>query len=677
MSAHTHSVPPATPPPQPGLSLTWFQDLIPELVARSEAFRISTDAVDEEALCLFADEIRLAIRGLSAAIADRDGDGIRRQAHSLQGMGGTAGSPEISVVGEELSRCARQNDFGRCAELTTRLDGWQMQWAPEHASGAAATPETPRLEGRILVVDDGLPNRQFLRKLLTDSGAEVTVAENGERALELARELDLDVALVDVVMPGLSGYEVCQRLVADPATCHVAVIMVTAQSTVEDIEHAFVLGAFDYIRKPFHARELLARVRNALELKRQGDELRQWQTRMSHELNAAGALQRKLLNTDPFFGQGVTMHCAYQSSLTVGGDVFDIIRLPNDRMCLYVGDVAGHGVGPAMISTLLKALVSEVVRESADRGPAAMCTEIHRRFRVYVTNPEVYATLFIALFDARSRQCLAFNCGHPMPLLFAPHGQAAPLFADRGGLPIGLPSENGADVYSPADEVQAVLPPEATLFIFTDGLPEARRQDSGVPCGEENLGATLAGVAADPDIIDPAQETFRRLADQGYQLAQDDCTLIVLQTLDPAGIRLERTVPLTHASMSTLAADTQQLLRNEGWPEEAAYAAQLLVMEHGANVVNHARAPAESGLDVQIRLTGGMARLLFRDHGREWDFKARAAAFRRQPAHAESGRGLAIIRALAKQIEVIRRDGENTTLYSIDRNIGTDVRTAE
>ncbi len=655
-------------PPDQELSITWFQDLIPDLASRAEAFRTTSDGVGDELLRLFAEQIRLAIYALRDAIATGDVNGIREQAHSLLGMGGTAGSPEISVVGDELSNCAKKGDIARCGELTMRLDRWQLSWTPALAPGGVASlPGSPRLAGRILVVDDMLANRQFLRKLLTENGAKVTEADNGERALDLARETAPDLALVDVMMPGLSGFEVCRRLTEDPVTCHVAVIIVTARSTVENVEHAFVLGAFDYIRKPFHARELLARVRNALQLKRQNDELRHWQTRMVHELDAAGALQRKLLATDPFFGRSIEVRSAYQSSMSVGGDVFDTIRLPNDRVCVYVGDVAGHGVGPAMISTLLKALVSEVAKEYADRGPAAMCNEIHRRFRYYVTNPEVYATLFIVVFDAEGRQCVAFNCGHPMPLVFDAHGGATLPFPDRGGLPIGLPSGSGADPYSAGSEVQTTLPPGAAMFVFTDGLLEARQADGGESCGSENLGALLATVARQPASVDPARDTLSRLAGQGYQLDQDDCTLLVVRTLDPAGLRLDRAIAPTHAQVAELANAVERILCQEGWSAEATCAAQLLVMEHGANVVDHAKAPPDSRIGLQLRLTDRQAWLLFRDDGREWDFQDRLAFSLRQPNNSDRGRGLRIIRSIAKHIDVVRRDRENAILYVVDR----------
>lgn len=651
-----------------------FLDLIPDLPERAEAFRVSSEFVDDAVLSAFEEQIALARGALRAAVSSADGAGIRQQAHSLQGMGGAAGAPEISVVGEELSRSAKEGDFARCGALAARLEDWSgprgaqavaVQTPPEALSNA------PDVRGRILIVDDEFPNRLYLRKLLSAQGATVIEAENGQQALELAKRETPELALVDVMMPGLSGYEVCERLKHDSATRDISVIMVTARATPEDVEHAFVLGAFDYIRKPFHARELLARVRHALQLKRQSDELRQRQARMTREMDAAGALQRKLLATDPFFGDSVEIRFAHQSSLSVGGDVFNALPMPEGRVCLYVGDVAGHGVAPAMIATLLKTLLEDVVRENAARGPAAICDEVHRRFRHYVVNPEVYATLFLAILEPGGR-FVSFNCGHPAPLLFDARGAALPALDDRGGLPIGLPDTGVAPAYDAGGEVHATLPPETMICAFTDGLVEARKKAALDCCGLDNLSATLAEVVRNPGVVDTARVVLDRLTEDGYDLRLDDCTLLVSRILDPATWRLQRSVAPTHAEVAAMAGEVERFLRSEGWPEESAGAAQLLAMEHGVNVVDHAGLAPDDRIELRLRLSSVNAVLLFRDAGREWDFEDRFARTRRQPDDLESGRGLQIIQTIASHMDQTRIDGQNVAFYAIDKSFRAD-----
>lgn len=126
----------------------------------------------------------------------------------------------------------------------------------------------------VLVVDDTPDNLTLMSGLLRDM-YRVKVANNGEKALRiLAADPLPDVILLDIMMPGLDGYEVCRRLKADPRTRNVPVIFLTARSKAEDEKLGLELGAVDYIIKPISPPIVLARVRNHLKLKRAADFLR-------------------------------------------------------------------------------------------------------------------------------------------------------------------------------------------------------------------------------------------------------------------------------------------------------------------------------------------------------------------------------------------------------------------
>lgn len=127
---------------------------------------------------------------------------------------------------------------------------------------------------RVLVVDDSALIRAILAGSLEEQGYDVVEAEDGLEALEVCAVDPPDVVLLDVVMPGLSGLEVLDRLQADPDLLHVPVVCLTGRSDVEDVVEAMRRGAHDYLRKPFEPSELLARLSSALRVKRLSDELR-------------------------------------------------------------------------------------------------------------------------------------------------------------------------------------------------------------------------------------------------------------------------------------------------------------------------------------------------------------------------------------------------------------------
>jgi two-component system, OmpR family, alkaline phosphatase synthesis response regulator PhoP len=118
---------------------------------------------------------------------------------------------------------------------------------------------------RILIADDNLQNADLLEAHLDGSGYETKIVVNGEDTLTAAHEWKPDLILLDVMMPKLSGFEVCRQLRANPATHDIAVLMVTALDQSTDVETAVESGTDDFITKPINKTELLLRVQAMLE----------------------------------------------------------------------------------------------------------------------------------------------------------------------------------------------------------------------------------------------------------------------------------------------------------------------------------------------------------------------------------------------------------------------------
>ena len=129
-----------------------------------------------------------------------------------------------------------------------------------------STLSKPAITGLVLIVDDTPINLEVISEALSDAGFEVAIATSGDRALQQVERCLPDLILLDVMMPGIDGFETCRRLKANERTCHIPIIFMTALSDTESKVQALDLGAVDYIAKPFQEKEVLARVRTHLQL---------------------------------------------------------------------------------------------------------------------------------------------------------------------------------------------------------------------------------------------------------------------------------------------------------------------------------------------------------------------------------------------------------------------------
>jgi two-component system cell cycle response regulator len=125
----------------------------------------------------------------------------------------------------------------------------------------------------ILVVDDNAQNRELLVAYLDELGSTITTASDGLEALDKIRAGRFDLILLDIMMPRMSGFEVCRKLKSDPQTRDIPIIMVTALHELGDIERGVEYGTDDFISKPVNRLELLTRVRSLLRVSHLKSEL--------------------------------------------------------------------------------------------------------------------------------------------------------------------------------------------------------------------------------------------------------------------------------------------------------------------------------------------------------------------------------------------------------------------
>lgn len=147
---------------------------------------------------------------------------------------------------------------------------------------------------KILVVDDLLDNLRLLASLLTEEGYTVKKAPDGAMALSNVPRFQPDLILLDIMMPEIDGYTVCQQLKANPETQDIPVVFLSALDLTFDKVKAFEVGAADYINKPFHPAEVLARVKNQIRIRQQGLQIQSQQATISRQAEQLKEAEMKL-----------------------------------------------------------------------------------------------------------------------------------------------------------------------------------------------------------------------------------------------------------------------------------------------------------------------------------------------------------------------------------------------
>jgi sigma-B regulation protein RsbU (phosphoserine phosphatase) len=365
---------------------------------------------------------------------------------------------------------------------------------------------SPDVVANILVVDDVSANLQVLTGMLKDRGYKVRPVPNGKLALIAARKTAPDLILLDINMPEMNGYEVCEQLKADDTLRGIPVIFISALNENLDKVKAFAIGGVDYLTKPFQMEELHARVETHLKLRRlqlalehTNARLAKANDRMTRDLKAAARIQQTFLPHEMPRVPGVEFAWTYQPCDELAGDGLNVIMFDDGKVGLYILDVSGHGVASALLTVTMSRLLSAPSEASSilvrDRvnghraeitPPTEVAAELNRLFP-FDPATEQFATLVYGILDPATGDFRYVSAGHPGPI-HLPQG-ADPVILECKGYPIGLADD-------PYPERAIHLVPGDRLYFYSDGVPEAMDK-AGKQFGDARLLESIRRGRAD------------------------------------------------------------------------------------------------------------------------------------------------------------------------------------
>jgi serine phosphatase RsbU (regulator of sigma subunit) len=334
----------------------------------------------------------------------------------------------------------------------------------------------------LLLVDDNPTNLQVLYQTLETTGCKLLVAKNGETALSIAQKAAPDLILLDIMMPGIDGFEVCRRLKVNPDTANIPVIFLSALTETKDKVQGLQLGAVDYVSKPFQPDEVIARVNTHLTIHRLKREVEQKKDALEDELEAASDVQRRLLpkNLPEIAGLKLAVH--YETSLYAGGDYYDIAQMADNQWGFLVADAEGHSAPAAVMMAMTCALFRSYPQPPAE--PAELLYFLNEHL-CKVADPSFVTALYV-VYDANHHTLKIGRAGHPPPMIYRSSEKKAIEYPCGGVFPLGI------DPYEQVPVTEAELQPGDRILMYTDGITERFSMD-GKTYGEERLLRQLEG----------------------------------------------------------------------------------------------------------------------------------------------------------------------------------------
>ena len=311
---------------------------------------------------------------------------------------------------------------------------------------------------RVLIVDDDPSNVKLLEKILQGAGHRTMSAHSGPQARTMAQEAAPDLIVLDIMMPQEDGFATCGKLKQEPGTSDIPVVFVSALDDVQTLVQGFRQGGVDYITKPFHKEEVLARVNTHLKLRHAYRRIIEEQAARLREVGQAQ--ESMLVHPESVPAAGFSVWAVPVRE--AGGDFYDAFESGEGQWTFVISDVSGHGLGASFTTSAIKALV----RQNTSRlySPAESMQLVNEVLCSLFSGGQHLTGIYARLDRPRSRLALV-NAAHTPALYQDRLGRVHQL--DPSGDVLGAFPK----AHLEAQEMQ--VHPGERLLLYTDGLVES------------------------------------------------------------------------------------------------------------------------------------------------------------------------------------------------------------
>jgi len=332
-------------------------------------------------------------------------------------------------------------------------------------------------------VDDAKANLDILVEGLKPDH-KLSLALNGEMALQIAARTPPDLVLLDIMMPGLDGYEVCRRMRQMPETAEVPIMFLSSLEEVQNKTRGFEAGANDYLTKPFEMLEVKARVRSLLKAKAYSDAVKE---QLAADLRVAREIQMGILPHDFTAVEKayrVSFGAILEPAREVGGDLYGVCAAGPERLMIFLGDVSGKGIPASMFMVRTVSLARLLAREIAE--PKRILERLNDELSADNAS-HMFVTFLCAVFEPATHRLTLASGGHCYPLLLPADGPPCWITKTIG---TALGFDSGLEFQA----MELTLSDGDAVVFYTDGVSEAFNPEREL-YGSERLLADASGLA--------------------------------------------------------------------------------------------------------------------------------------------------------------------------------------
>ena len=532
---------------------------------------------------------------------------------------------------------------------------------------------------KVLAVDDVEANLMIIRGCLKGDSFELVTCTNAVDALQKFKEQYFDILLLDVIMPGIDGFELRKLIRAtDPDR---PIIFLT--SMVED-KNMTMLNQITwdantyYLNKAVGKKTLIQKITEVVTTYRRKLMEHKYSDQMEEERALAGDIQKVLLPNWCICNNDVLFSAIYQPFMHVSGDLYEMIPFGDSKYLFFIGDISGHGLSAALYMAAVQSWLKMSLRDN-DIKIHELMSKLNKFFCEDLQSRN-YMTALAAIVDFKHNHISLHSSGHP-GLLFASPSKKKVWSSDtkKGSMPLGWMH----DAEFPESENFDCDFDDDTIFVaITDGVLDMENED-GQTMSEEELNSIIQVQLENPNVVALPYRVKSIMAKMGFEKAPDDFTIVAFQKRSGKKDFLERVIQAKLPEVDKVAQEFSAITDDLRLATEI----DLCIREYLNNVVihgSHDKKKAPDLIYVSIGRENGDLVLQGAERGGKWDitgtretndpqlFTPETGTADRKPEEEEnlfatSGRGIQIIKAITQYVSYETNSGLNETKFVFNK----------